>query len=961
MLVFFVLAGAASASDIGNGSITEDSNLTSDNVYALSQENLEVSNEVSISETNTVISHDDNLEDYPEGEVLTSDAEPYYEDNGNQMLSLAIGSEVEVSSIEDSVLGSAAEDVLSAESVSTSISVSDTHYGKSATHFQVTLQDKDGKALSNQTVSLKVNSKSYSAVTNGNGIADVETAALAVGTYSVTASYAGSSSYASSSLSKKVKVLSSLSGNDLTKYYGDSNYLKVTFWKDNSPLANTKVTITIGGTKYTFTTDKDGVAVAKVSLNPGKYVATSTNPYSGEQITNNIVVKKDTSSIKGPGEKYILHYNYFTYTVTLTSSHGGALKNCKVVFSYAGKNVTAKTDSEGKASTVIPLLDVGTYKITYKYSGSSSVSGCSGSGTIHIHERVNKLTASNLKMNYNDGSKFTVKATDKSGKPLANKQIRFILDGKTYSAKTNSKGVAKLTIGAIKPGTHKIKYMYSSLGLKDYNYEYKNIIVSKVSAKLSASNLVMKYKDGSVYKVTAKDKSGKVLKNKVVKFTINGKTYTKKTDSNGVAQLKIDLPVGYYSIKSALSDSFYQASVSKHVLVNGTKFIAGDLYVSSDSTIYYSVKLVDGKSKPVKGAQVKFTFKGKTYTKKTTSTGVAKVKLGKYAAGNYNIKYASGSTKGTSKIHVIKKVSFKQIVAASKSVKSYIEKHKKLPSTVKIGNLKYSTAEYLYLASKAIVNLDSNKKSDVSYKNIKNPSKPGGASNKGNLKNYVSVAKSLIKTADSKGKMPNSVSSDVGNIGYKGVVYAFARVVAYYGDNNAMPNYVTVKSLSGTSSTSKLNSKNTISNLASYLAASKNCQVNNTKIKQLVAKLTKGLTTDTEKATAIFNYVRDTVSYSFYYDTKYGAVGTLNAKKGNCVDHSHLLVAMYRTAGLPARYVHGTCTFTSGTYGHVWTQVLIGDTWTVSDATSARNSFGNVVNWNANSYSLKGYYASISF
>ena len=126
--------------------------------------------------------------------------------------------------------------------------------------------------------------------------------------------------------------------------------------------------------------------------------------------------------------------------------------------------------------------------------------------------------------------------------------------------------------------------------------------------------------------------------------------------------------------------------------------------------------------------------------------------------------------------------------------------------------------------------------------------------------------------------------------------------------------------------------------------------------------MTSGLTSDKAKATAIFNYVRDTISYSFYYDTKHGAVGTLNAKSGNCVDHSHLLVAMYRTAGLAARYGHGTCTFSSGsTYGHVWTQLLIGDTWTVSDATSSRNSLGKVVNWNANSYKLYGYTSSSSF
>ena len=208
--------------------------------------------------------------------------------------------------------------------------------------------------------------------------------------------------------------------------------------------------------------------------------------------------------------------------------------------------------------------------------------------------------------------------------------------------------------------------------------------------------------------------------------------------------------------------------------------------------------------------------------------------------------------------------------------------------------------------------------------------------------------------------MPDSVSSSVGNIGFKGLVYAFARVAAFYDDKNSMPSYVAIIELSS-GTTSSLNSKNTISNLASYLAASTNCQVNNDKIKQLVTKLTSGLTSEKSKATAIYNYVRDAISYSFYYDTRYGAVGTLNAGTGNCVDHSHLLVAMYRTAGLPARYVHGTCTFSSGTYGHVWTQVLIGDTWIVSDATSARNSFGNVVNWNPGSYSLHGYYASIDF
>ena len=189
----------------------------------------------------------------------------------------------------------------------------------------------------------------------------------------------------------------------------------------------------------------------------------------------------------------------------------------------------------------------------------------------------------------------------------------------------------------------------------------------------------------------------------------------------------------------------------------------------------------------------------------------------------------------------------------------------------------------------------------------------------------------------------------------------------YYASNNALPSYVTID-YEGTSAVitgtgSGLNEKNTVKDLTAYLKSSTNCQVGNSAIKSVVNSITSGLTSDYQKALAIYNYVRDKVSYSFYYDTRYGAAGTLSAKTGNCVDQAHLVIAMARTAGLAARYVHGTCYFTSSgsTYGHVWAQILVDGKWVVADATSARNSFGNVVNWNTNSYSLHGIYSGISF
>ena len=69
----FLAIGAVSAADSINVMDTEDSNFMQDNAYSLSADNkLEISSEDSISETNIVNSHDDNLGNYPTDEALNS-------------------------------------------------------------------------------------------------------------------------------------------------------------------------------------------------------------------------------------------------------------------------------------------------------------------------------------------------------------------------------------------------------------------------------------------------------------------------------------------------------------------------------------------------------------------------------------------------------------------------------------------------------------------------------------------------------------------------------------------------------------------------------------------------------------------------------------------------------------------------------------------------------------------------
>ena len=182
-----------------------------------------------------------------------------------------------------------------------------------------------------------------------------------------------------------------------------------------------------------------------------------------------------------------------------------------------------------------------------------------------------------------------------------------------------------------------------------------------------------------------------------------------------------------------------------------------------------------------------------------------------------------------------------------------------------------------------------------------------------------------------------------------------------------MPAYVAIKSIDSSSSfvINRVNVKATETELAnkdSYLQTTTNCQSGDSVIIALAQQLTSGLSTATQKATAILDYVIDNIAYSSYYNTNRGAKQTLTDKKGNCCDQAHLVIALFRAAGLPARYVHGVCTFSSGSsIGHVWAQVFIGDTWVVADPVSSRNSLGVINNWNINTFTLKGYYRTLTF
>lgn len=129
---------------------------------------------------------------------------------------------------------------------------------------------------------------------------------------------------------------------------------------------------------------------------------------------------------------------------------------------------------------------------------------------------------------------------------------------------------------------------------------------------------------------------------------------------------------------------------------------------------------------------------------------------------------------------------------------------------------------------------------------------------------------------------------------------------------------------------------------SSYLRATSNCPIDAPEVLAARDEAIAGLpanATDRQKAEAIYEYARDKWEWENYANTKKGAVGTIKAKGGNCCDLTHATLAMCRATGIPARYLHGQCYYSS-VEGHVIPEIYVDGKWWIADPTNNDSTWG---------------------
>ena len=320
-------------------------------------------------------------------------------------------------------------------------------------------------------------------------------------------------------------------------------------------------TVAIDGGDYTSITSSDNLGTANAAILEGE--GNTNVEMSGNDVTETSTVRLDTVIEASDLNVTAAPSGNGSYQITLKTVSGMLLANqvVKVVFNNQMYELT--TDAKGVALLPFALNKGGTYNVGVFYLGDDDYRGSDASAKITINKIATKTTASAKTYLATAKTKsFTATLKDANGNILANKKVTFTVNGKTYTANTNAKGVAtvKLALTAAKTYTVTIKFAGDSVYAA--STVSAKVKLNKEKTKITAPTKTFK-RTAKTKKVviTLKNSKGKAVAKKKITLTVNKKKYTVKTNSKGKATFKVKLTkkgTFKYTVKFA-GDTQYKA------------------------------------------------------------------------------------------------------------------------------------------------------------------------------------------------------------------------------------------------------------------------------------------------------------------------------------------------------------------------------------------------------------------
>ena len=248
--------------------------------------------------------------------------------------------------------------------------------------------------------------------------------------------------------------------------------LKVWIDDDNNHIpAGETIQYAIDGVVTNATSDDTGAVYADLSgLAPGKHYLTVSYAGTTELIKSTFSCLLEVEGTPATREITTIDYKNMTTTavdtksdgrigeyfiITLKDSTGKAIANKPVQIGFNGVVYDRVTDDNGQAKLQINLKAAGVYTFAVAYLGDDQYNGSFIVAKITVNKQKASLTVPAKSYKASAATK-TLTATFKSakGNPVAGKKVTFTVNGKTYSATTDAKGVATVKVSLNKKGTY---------------------------------------------------------------------------------------------------------------------------------------------------------------------------------------------------------------------------------------------------------------------------------------------------------------------------------------------------------------------------------------------------------------------------------------------------------------------------------------------------------------------------
>ena len=160
-------------------------------------------------------------------------------------------------------------------------------------------------------------------------------------------------------------------------------------------------------------------------------------------------------------------------------------------------------------------------------------------------------------------------------------------------------------------------------------------------AVIIVDDITMYYKNGTKLHITLKDNKGYNLADTPITVTINGVSYKKTTDKNGVVEMNINLRPGVYTATVAYAGNKTIGANSVDAKITVLSTINGNNITKMyQNGTHFSATFVNGQGKVLANTKVTFNINGVFYTRQTNAYGTANLNImlrpGHYILTAYN-------------------------------------------------------------------------------------------------------------------------------------------------------------------------------------------------------------------------------------------------------------------------------------------------------------------------------------